>query len=136
MKDRSGATTPRTHQTTRSGHPESDPPLYLGFVPDSDPLPTSDTHMDRHLELHRLTVDPAAALLTAIAEWMMTTAGPLSAEPADQVAMVYATDLVHGGTVAEGIDHRQAAILTQLLRSDTQLRTPRTIPSAPAGAHS
>jgi len=130
MKDRSGATAPRTHQTTHSGHVESVSLLNLGFVPDQHPLPSSTTYMDRHMELHHLTQDPAAALLDALAAWLHVTAD----HTAQPVALVQAMDLTHNGTVTENIGRRQAALLAQLLRSDTALRTAHRIPTAPFGA--
>ena len=83
------------------------------------------------MELHHLTSDPAGQLLKALAEWLHATA---DAEPVPAVALVQAMDLTHSGMVAENISRRQAALLTQLLRNDAQLRRQHAIPSAPVGA--
>jgi hypothetical protein len=125
MMDFTGA----PHVGTRPHTPERVAPLTnFGFTPQAG---TTESHLDRHTVLAAHLADPAGAVLTALNAWFDATRDP---DDVHAVALIQGVDLHLGGSSAEGITARQAAILANLLRLDTQLRTAQhRIPSAPSG---
>ncbi|MFJ3793847.1 hypothetical protein [Kitasatospora sp. NPDC090091] len=120
------ATTPERSQPFDNFAPTTN----LGFVPETSTLPND---IARHQEMARLLADPATVLLNAFADWV-TAVSAEESDDVEAVTMVQAMDLRYGGTAAEGLTRRATLLLAQLLRQDTELRTERGIPSAPAWA--